>query len=59
MHFVLHFYELFAFAHGTMMFIVFKLKAFVIRGPSTRGRRFFVSLDRVAIKEEELLDVLL
>ena len=52
MHVILHFYELFAFAHETMMFKVFQLTALVIPGPATRGENFFVSLDRVANKEE-------
>ena len=35
-----------------MMFQVFQLTALVIHGPATRGEKLFVSLARVAIKEE-------
>ena len=42
-----------------MMFQVFQLSALVIRGPATRGEKFIVSLDRVAIREEKVRGVLL
>ena len=32
----------------------FQLTNFLIRGPSSRGEKFIVSLDRVAIEEEEV-----
>ena len=48
-----------SFAHETMMFQVFQLTALVMRGPATRGKKFIVSLDRVAIKKEEVRGVLL
>ena len=35
------------------------MTAFAIRGPATRGEKFIVSLDRAAIKEEEVRGVLL
>ena len=41
------------------MFQVFELLAPVIHGPASRGGKFVVSLDRVAIKEEEVRGVLL
>ena len=59
MHVLLHFHELFVFAHETTMFQVFRSTVFVIRGRLTRGETFVVSLDRVAIKEEEVHGVLL
>ena len=59
MHVVLHFHELFAFAHETMMFQVFQLSVLVIRGPATCGEKFPFSFDLVAIKEEGVRGVLL
>ena len=41
------------------MFQVFQLTELVIRGPVSRGKKFIVTLDRVAIKEEETRDNLL
>ena len=48
-----------AIAHGKMMFQVFQIKTFVIRGPETRGKRFISNLDQVAIEEGEVRGVLL
>ena len=39
------------------MFQVFQLTALVIRGPAVRGEKFFIDLDRVAIKEEDVRGV--
>ena len=47
------------FPQETMIFQVFQLTALVIRGPATRSEKFIVSLDRVAIKEEDVRGVLL
>ena len=41
------------------MFQVFQLTTFVIRGSPTQGEQFAISLDRVAIKNEEVRGVLL
>ena len=41
------------------MFQVFQLTTLVIRGPLTSGKKFTISLDRVAITEEEVRGVLL
>ena len=41
------------------MFQVFQLKPLVIRGPASRGQKFIVSFDCVAIKEEDVRGVLL
>ena len=54
MHVVLHFHELFALAHWTMMFQELHFTAHMIRGPATRGEKINDSLDRDAIKEEEM-----
>ena len=42
-----------------MLFQVFQLTTPVIRGPANRGKKFIVSLDRVAIKNYEVRGVLL
>ena len=41
------------------MFQVFQLTALVIHGRVTRGEKFIVSLNHVAIKEEEVRGILL
>ena len=41
------------------MFQVFQLTTLVTRGPATHGEKFTISLDRVAINEEEVRGVLL
>ena len=41
------------------MFQVFQLTALVIRGPPAQGEDFTISLDRVAIKKEEVCGLLL
>ena len=42
-----------------LLFQVFQLTTLVIRGPPTRSEKFTISLDRVAIREEEVRGVLL
>ena len=38
---------------------MFQVTVLVMRGPASRGEKFIVSLDRVAIKEQDLRGVLL
>ena len=52
-------HALFTIAHETVIFQVFQLTLLVIRGPGTRGERFIINLDRVAIKKGEARVVLL
>ena len=59
MYVVLHLLVWVSITHKPVMFQVFQLTAFVIRGPATRGERFLISLDRVPVKEEEVPDVLI
>ena len=59
MQVVLHIHVLFSIARETVMFQVFQITALVIRGLATRGERYFIKIDRVAIKEEEVRGVLL
>ena len=59
MHAVLHFYVLFFIVRVTVIFPVFQLAALVIHGTAFHGEKFFISFDRVTIKEEELTGVLL
>ena len=42
-----------------MLFQVFQLTTLMIRGPTTHGEEFIISLDSVAIKEKEVRGVLL
>ena len=53
------FYALFCLPHEIPMFQVLQFFTFVIRSPATCGENYFVSLDRIAIKEEEVRGVLL
>ena len=53
------FHELFCFPHKILLFQVFQLTTLVIRGPATRGDKFVISLERIAIKKEEVHGVLL
>ena len=46
-------------AHETVIIQVFHLTAPVIRGPATRGERFNINNDRVAIKDGGVRGVLL
>ena len=57
-HVVLVFMNCF-FLQDILLLQVFQLTTLVIRGPATRGEKFVVSLDRVAVKEEEVRCVLL
>ena len=45
--------------HELLLFQVFPLTILVIRGPASRGEKFIVSFDRVAIKKEDVRGVLL
>ena len=53
------FYALFSLPHEIPMFQVLQLFTFVIRSLATCGENYFVSFDRIAIKEEEVRGVLL
>ena len=59
MHVVSNFHVLFSMVLDTVMFQAFHLRALMIRGSATRGQRFIINLDRVAIKEEQVRGVLL
>ena len=52
-------HELFRHRHELLPFQVLQLTTLVIRGPASRGKKFIVSLDRVANEEEEVRGVLL
>ena len=52
MYGVLHLNMCVSNTHETKTFQVFQLTAIVMRGPATRGERFFINLDCVTIKEE-------
>ena len=54
---ILHFHVLFSIAHETVRLQVCELTALVTRGPVTRGEKFTINLDRVAIKNEEVRGV--
>ena len=51
-------YELTCSSYELLLFQIFQLTTLVIRGPATLGEKFIISLDCVAIKEEEVRGVL-
>ena len=49
---------MFCFPHEISLFQVIQLTTLLIRGPSNQGEKIILSFDRVAIKEEEVRNVL-